>query len=106
MLGKSTKKLILLIAVALTTVACGTTSSSYYAREDKSERNPQEYRKPIGESVSYYDGYNEYYDPHYYHKPKPKKFKRDGYTRYDTIRAYDHDPRDLDDQRDAERDDG
>lgn len=106
MFGKSISRLGLLAIIALTTVACSTSSANYYSREDRSERNPNEYRRPIGQSVSYYDGYNEYFDPHYYHRPKPKKFKRDGYTRYDTIRSYEHDPRDLDKRLADERDDG
>ncbi len=101
MLGKATKRLLLLSAIALTTVACSATSSNYYARE-KSDRSSSNYERPIGGSVSYYDGYNEYYDPHRFHTPKPKKFERDGYTRYDHQRLYDHDPRDKD--RDSDDD--
>jgi len=100
MLGRTIKQLILLSAIAITSVACSTASSSYYARE-KSDRS-SDHSRPIGGSVSYYDGYNEYYDPHRFHTPKPKKFERDGYTRYDHQRLYDHDPRDRD--RDSDSD--
>ena len=103
MLRSAPKQLILLSLIALTTVACATSSTDYYAEKERSDRNPQEYRRPIGQSVSYYDGYNEYFDPHVYHKPKPKRCERDGYTRSDAIRAYDHDPRDLQARQDDDQ---